>query len=152
MQLRQSALFQQQQKSQSWANDEEFWSVENQDAPLASSFNSKLFQAAQQESKELKPAPKYNKKSIFDDEEEDNEEEEDAIQQQGNSLFQHRLFNKAVQQHNATLSDELESAQKRDDAIRKRNNIPTMNTDVLAELKAKHREKLIDDADSYKFS
>jgi hypothetical protein len=62
------------------------------------------------------------------------------------------LFNKAVQQNNATLSEELESAKKRDDAIRKRNNIPTMNTDVLAELKAKHREKLIDDTDSYKFS
>lgn len=96
------------------------------------------------------PTPKYNKKSIFDDEEED---EQDGSQQgQGKSLFQHRLFNKAAQQNNISLSDELESAKKRDDAIRQRNNIPTMNMNVLAELKAKHREKLIDDADSYKFS
>jgi hypothetical protein len=49
------------------------------------------------------------------------------------------------------LSDELESAKKRDE-IKKRNNIPTMNPDVLAELKAKHRAKFIDDSDSYKFT
>ncbi|KAI8987330.1 hypothetical protein BDF20DRAFT_849508 [Mycotypha africana] len=54
---------------------------------------------------------------------------------------------------NATpLSDELELAKKRDEAIRKRNNIPQINPNMLAELKAKHRDRLIDDSDSYKFA
>lgn len=50
-----------------------------------------------------------------------------------------------------SLSEELASAKKRDEII-KRNNIPIMNPNLLAELKAKHQQRFIDDSDSYKFN
>ncbi|KAL4213409.1 hypothetical protein AB4K20DRAFT_1886514 [Rhizopus microsporus] len=51
-----------------------------------------------------------------------------------------------------SLSEEIESATRREQVEQQKKSIPTMNPQVLEELKAKYREKLIDDSDSYKFS
>ncbi|KAG1057502.1 hypothetical protein G6F43_000673 [Rhizopus delemar] len=51
-----------------------------------------------------------------------------------------------------TLSEEIESANKRDEAEQQRKSLPTANPHLLEELKKKYRDKLIDDSDSYKFS
>ncbi|KAG1248654.1 hypothetical protein G6F68_013704 [Rhizopus microsporus] len=51
-----------------------------------------------------------------------------------------------------TLSEEIESANKRDEAEQQQKSLPTSNPRLLEELKKKYRDKLIDDSDSYKFS
>ena len=149
--------------NKTWANDDGFWSTDS--SPVASSLNNKLFQLAQQNDNEERPS--HNRRSftkhLFDSAKENETTEED-------SLFQNPLFKKAAQseQHpqyinepsslnatknttNNSLSAEIEFANKRDE-IKKKKNIPTMNANVLAELKARHKEKLIDDTDSYKFA
>ncbi|KAI8644810.1 hypothetical protein BD408DRAFT_105095 [Parasitella parasitica] len=157
--------------NKSWANDDGFWSADN--SPVASSLNNKLFQLARQNDKEHEKPTRIRHsftRKLFD-----------ADVAEEDSLFHNPLFRKAAQseqqayntnQHtqvptpppppppllpakanaiNNSLSAEIEVANKRDE-IKKRNNIPTMNASVLAELKAKHKEKLIDDTDSYKFA
>lgn len=151
----------------SWANDDGFWSSSS--SPVASSLNTKLLQLAQEKDKEERPTHIRQSfaKRLFDTNKESEADSEE------HSLSQNPLFRRAAQseqqahfmnepspptpasmpaQHASnTLSAELEVANKRDE-IKKRNNIPTMNADVLAELKARHKEKLIDDTDSYKFA
>ncbi|KAL9544198.1 hypothetical protein MBANPS3_007747 [Mucor bainieri] len=153
----------------SWANDDGFWSSNS--SPVASSLNDKLVQLAQEKDKEDKPTrirQSFAKRLFDTNKESDGDSGE-------HTLFQNPLFRRAAQseqqqahfmnepsshptpasmpvQHAGhTLSAEIEVANKRDE-IKKRNNIPTMNADVLAELKARHKEKLIDDTDSYKFA
>ncbi|GAN06968.1 hypothetical protein MAM1_0143d06458 [Mucor ambiguus] len=154
--------------SNSWANDDGFWSSNS--SPVASSLNNKLLQLAQEKDKEDKPTHIRQSfaKRLFDT------NKESEVDSEEHSLFQNPLFKRAAQseqqahfmnepsssptpaslpaQHAShTLSAEIEVANKRDE-IKKRNNIPTMNANVLAELKARHKEKLIDDTDSYKFA
>ncbi|KAK4512514.1 cell division control protein [Mucor velutinosus] len=155
--------------SNSWANDDGFWSSNS--SPVASSLNNKLLQLAQEKDKEETSTHIRQSfvKRLFDT------NKESEVDSEEHSLFQNPLFRRAAQseqqaysmnessppppitasvstQHaSQTLSAEIEVANKRDE-IKKRNNIPTMNADVLAELKARHKEKLIDDADSYKFA
>ncbi|KAL0137854.1 hypothetical protein V8B55DRAFT_1532621 [Mucor lusitanicus] len=152
----------------SWANDDGFWSSNS--SPVASSLNNKLLQLAQEKDKEDRPT--HIRQSLFDT------NKDSEVDAEEHSLFQNPLFRRAAQseqqahymnepssssspppapaflstQHAShTLSAEIEVANKRDE-IKKRSNIPTMNADVLAELKARHKEKLIDDTDSYKFA
>ncbi|CEP10797.1 hypothetical protein [Parasitella parasitica] len=156
--------------NKSWGNDDGFWSADI--SPVASSFNNKLFQLARENNKEQEKPTRIRHsftRKLFD---------ADAAEE--GSLFHNPSFRKAAQSEqqahntnqpaqtpappppppppppkaitiNNSLSAEIESANKRDE-IKKRNNIPTMNASVLAELKAKHKEKLIDDTDSYKFA
>lgn len=150
--------------NKTWANDDGFWSTDS--SPVASSLNNKLFQLAQQNDNEERSSHirRSFTKKLFDSSKENEATEE-------NSLFQNPLFKKVAQSEqqpqymnepssppnpaenitNNSLSAEIEFANKRDE-IKKRNNIPTMNANVLAELKARHKEKLIDDTDSYKFA
>lgn len=155
----------------SWANDDGFWSSNS--SPVASSLNNKLLQLAQEKDKEDRPTHIRQSfaKRLFDT------NKDSEVDAEEHSLFQNPLFRRAAQseqqahymnepsssssppapaflstQHAShTLSAEIEVANKRDE-IKKRSNIPTMNADVLAELKARHKEKLIDDTDSYKFA
>jgi hypothetical protein len=178
--------------SQTWANDDQFWNASSSNAPIASSFNNKLFRVAQQEEIEAEQQKKIYKfgDDIF-------KNDTPSLQQQSQwsrrksvsptpSLFNNKLF-KAAKGHEqeeeedmrfspktttfitnnnthnttsspamatatASLSDELKSAKKRDEIL-KRNNIPKMNPNLLAELKAKHcQARIIDDSDSYKFT
>lgn len=118
----------------SWANDDDFWSAES--APIPSTFNNKLFQVAQQEEIQKKK----HKEQIEND-------MQWSIETPVSSKI--NMFSDVFSP--SSLSQEIESAQKRD-AIIKRNNIPVMNPDLLAQLKSVHRAKLIDDSDSYKFT
>ncbi|KAI8882913.1 hypothetical protein K501DRAFT_333661 [Backusella circina FSU 941] len=65
-----------------------------------------------------------------------------------NSAFNYRLFQAAQEDGVMSLEDELNSAAKKE--LNKPR--PKPNTDMIAELKAKHREKFLDDSDSYKFA
>lgn len=47
-----------------------------------------------------------------------------------------------------SLEDELNSAAQKEANKPK----PKLNPDMIAELKAKHRERFLDDSDSYKFA
>ncbi|RCH99269.1 hypothetical protein CU098_010438 [Rhizopus stolonifer] len=140
--------------SQTWANDDGFWSAESNNAPAPSALNSKLLEVAEQE-KSHSPSPIRNavKNNLFEDQNQLTMESASSPSDDAtvHSLYKNPLF-KAAQQQTTSLLDELESAKKRDEEIRKRNNIPAMNNNLLAELKAKHRAKFIDDSDSYKFS
>ncbi|KAL7311446.1 hypothetical protein PS15m_009209 [Mucor circinelloides] len=150
--------------NKSWANDDGFWSSDS--SPVASSLNNKLLQLAREKDKEERPTQIRQSfaKSLFDTNKESETDSEE------HTLFRNPLFKKAAQSEQQaqfvnepstsarlpahasnTLSAEIEVANKRDE-IEKRKNIPTMNADVLAELKARHKERLIDDTDSYKFA
>lgn len=132
------------ESSQTWANDEDFWSAES--APIASTFNKKLFKVAQQEEIQKKK----QKEQIENDMQWSIETPVSSkLNMFGLDSFSEKLLNLAGSP--SSLSQELESARKRDEII-KRNNIPVMNPNLLAELKSKHRAKLIDDSDSYKFT
>ncbi|KAI8378340.1 hypothetical protein BD560DRAFT_47775 [Blakeslea trispora] len=139
--------------SKTWANDDGFWSAESKNAPVASAFNSKLFHAAEQERNDPTPSPPVQTPSFVFDEIPTTQDDDNMSV---HSLYKNPLFKAAQQQSSKqhqqeSLLTELESAKKRDEEIRRRNNIPAMNQNLLAELKAKHQAKLIDDSDSYKF-
>lgn len=183
----------QKSNSQTWANDEQFWSAESSNTPVVSSFTNKLFKVAQQEeqrknqqrqqkendmiwsseapvsssvklfkerSGSVSPTPSlYNNplfKSARQEKPIDSFSEKLLRLAQENSTeepdsFNQKLMRLAKDNGQHSLSDELESAKKRDEFI-KRNNIPVVNPNLLAELKAKYHAKFIDDSDEYKFT
>ncbi|KAI9485927.1 MAG: hypothetical protein EXX96DRAFT_25290 [Benjaminiella poitrasii] len=154
-----------------WNNDDDdFWSTGSGEDTIANSFHTRLFRAAQEEreypeQQSIQVNNSFVNKSLFGkNEEEEDEGEEEEEEHTVHSLFNNKLFKAAQQAYNnekqqilrkprksTTLSEEIATAEKRDNII-KRNNIPTMNANVLAELKAKYQQKLIDDSDAYKFS
>lgn len=126
---------------QSWTDEDgDFWSS---DSP------NKLLNVVNEE-RETPISPRnVKKRNTYDDEDEE-------------SLYRNRLFKAQKATHCLerkeeqkqclqNLFTEIESANNRDE-IMKRNNIPNVFPNVLAELKAKHGNKLIDDSDSYKFT
>lgn len=115
----------------SWANDDGFWSAESE--PMPSTLNNKLLQVAQQEEKQKK----QEKEQVAND-----------MQWSHETPMTSKMDMFGDQ---SPLSQELEEAQKRE-AILKRNQIPVMNPDLLAQLKSVHRDRFIDDSDSYKFA
>ncbi|KAI8095494.1 hypothetical protein BDF21DRAFT_406029 [Thamnidium elegans] len=178
--------------SQTWANDEQFWSAESH-TPVVSSFTNKLFKVAQQEENRKNQQRQQKENDMIWSSEAPVSSSVKLFKERGGSasptpsLFNNPLFKAARQdkpidsfsekllrlaQENSTeepdsfnqklmqlakdngqhsLSDELESAKKRDEII-KRNNIPVVNPNLLAELKAKYHAKFIDDSDEYKFT
>lgn len=185
----------QKSNSQTWANDDQFWSAESSNMPVVSSFTSKLFKVAQQEenrknqqrqqkendmiwsteapvsssvklfkerndSGSVSPTPSLYNNPLFkaarQEKPIDSFSEKLLRLAQENSAeepdsFNQKLMQLAKDNGQHSLSDELESAKKRDEII-KRNNIPVMNPNLLAELKAKYHAKFIDDSDEYKFT
>ncbi|KAI7896239.1 uncharacterized protein EV154DRAFT_547571 [Mucor mucedo] len=116
----------------SWANDDGFWSAESAPMP-GSTFNNKLMQVAQQEKKQKR----QREEQVAND-----------MQWSHEAPVTSKLD---MFGDSSPLSQEIEAAQKRE-AILKRNHIPAMNPDLLAQLKSVHRDRLIDDSDSYKFA
>lgn len=119
-------------------------------------FKNKLFKMAQQQKKQQSPAEQRH--STFSEKILQLAQHDAATSTP--SRFNEKLLRLAQeeekeqqqQQHYSSLSEELASAKKRDEIL-KRNNIPVMNPALLAELKAKHHHaRIIDDSDSYKFT
>lgn len=163
--------------SQTWANDEEFWSAKSNSTPVSNSFNEKLLKVARQEEEEEQTKRKekvvQRKNDMFWREESPvssrrssinlfrHHQEQDTMSErlirlakengkERPEIFQERL-NEIVNNEEQPLSEELAAANKRDEII-KRNHIPVMPSNLLAELKAKYQSKLIDDSDDYQFA
>lgn len=123
-------------------------------SPTPSLFKNKLFKMAQQEEKKQQ-TPAEQRHSTFSEKILQLAQHDAATSTP--SHFNEKLLRLAreeekEQQQQYSLSEELASAKKRDEIL-KRNNIPVMNPALLAELKAKHHHaRIIDDSDSYKFT
>jgi hypothetical protein len=111
--------------------------------PLALSSYSPIAKRSTQDT--IPPSPSSLKRSWTDS--------EDAFWSETNSktpnsAFNSRLFKAAQEEGIMSLEDELNSAAQKEANKPK----PKLNPDMIAELKAKHRERFLDDSDSYKFA